>query len=371
VTVARSICNAGFVQRKDIPPLTTLRFPAAGAIVLSHYLTLLNLPTWYFENLSLGVSFFYVLSGFILYYNYSELKNRTAFWVARVARIWPIHLITCGLVLSCLPFNYILGHDHWYYTLPLNLLLVQAWVPFKGSVFSFNGVAWSLSVEAFFYLSFPLLLILLKRCGWWVLLCGSFSLGLLAFLLAQHFLPDRIDFGYYFPVCRLFEFILGMATCAWWLKASHVGKNVRLWSVWELGSLVIANLFVLVVAPVFTQFLALSPVERWMITPFTGLSFALIIWVFAHQAGFFSRLFSTRMLVQLGEVSFSLYMCHQIVLRFLQIRTSAAAAPWEVFFALYLTISIALSYLLFYLVETPARHLIVNAYRRHAGSSPR
>ena len=356
------------MKRKDIPALTSLRFPAAFAIVLFHYLTLTTFPSWRFENLSMGVSFFYILSGFILYYNYSDLENRGLFWIARVARIWPVHLVTCGLILSILPFNYILGHEHWPYTLSLNLLLLQAWVPLKGSVLSFNGVAWSLSVEAFFYFSFPWLLAMLKRFGIWAMFLGSFLLGLVAVSLAQLLLPHQPDFGSYFPVCRLFEFVLGMVTCSFWLEHSSPLPNYRLWSTHEIGSLAIAVLGALLVEPLVKHVLELSRIANWIMSLLPALCFSMVMWVFAHQAGVLSRLFASKVTVQLGEVSFSLYMCHQIVLRFLTIRTGIANVQWEVLFTVYLVFSLSLAYLLFYWVETPARHWIVDAYRSHVAA---
>ena len=76
-----------------------------------------------------------------------------------------------------LPFTSLLGHAHWPITIPANLLLVQAWGPFHGSALSYNGVAWSLSVEAFFYLTFPWLLAGMKKMGSLPLLAGSFIFG--------------------------------------------------------------------------------------------------------------------------------------------------------------------------------------------------
>src|ERR1700761_6973045 len=139
------------MRRPAIPVLPTLRFPAAFAIVLFHFLAYTPCPPWIWEGFGAGVSFFYVLSGFILYYNYADLPDRGFFWVARFARIWPVHLFCLALIFCLLPFSWLDGHASWPTTLPANILLLHAWLPYQGSVLSYNGVSWSLSVEAFFY----------------------------------------------------------------------------------------------------------------------------------------------------------------------------------------------------------------------------
>src|SRR5215211_4335877 len=83
--------------------LTSLRFIAASMIVLSHTTILFGLPYAWLDPLPLdhGVSFGFVLSGFILAYVYPSLSWQKAprFWWARIARLWPAHLVGFLLVL--------------------------------------------------------------------------------------------------------------------------------------------------------------------------------------------------------------------------------------------------------------------------------
>ncbi len=121
------------MRRPNVPVLTSLRFPAALAIVLYHFLSfVIPCPLWAWNGLGAGVSFFYVLSGFILYYNYADLTDRGAFWVARFGRIWPVHIFMLVLTLAFIPFEYLQGHSSWPVTLPLNILLLQAWFSVPG-----------------------------------------------------------------------------------------------------------------------------------------------------------------------------------------------------------------------------------------------
>src|SRR6476619_697205 len=103
-----------------------------------------------------GVSFFYVLSGYVLTLNYRDKvgtwSGRWHFWWKRVARIYPLHVLT--LVIS-IPIA--LSRTGWL----VNLALLQSWVPKASFYSSFNAPAWSISNEAFFYATFPALLALL------------------------------------------------------------------------------------------------------------------------------------------------------------------------------------------------------------------
>ena len=81
---------------QKIDALTGLRFFAGIAIVI-HHLHQFGLPAYVLDGwlLNNGVSFFFVLSGFILTYVYPTLETHHAvqrFWIARVARIWPAHM---------------------------------------------------------------------------------------------------------------------------------------------------------------------------------------------------------------------------------------------------------------------------------------
>src|SRR5439155_19441149 len=109
-----------------------------------------------------GVSFFFVLSGFVLAYNYPRLDGAKAiggFYVARIARIWPAH------IASALLFVVLIANIS-YFTLPAgsralitlaHVTMTQAWIPLSRFITAYNTVSWSISTEFFFYLAFPLL----------------------------------------------------------------------------------------------------------------------------------------------------------------------------------------------------------------------
>lgn len=104
----------------------------------------------------LGVTFFFVLSGFVLTWSGSTRNGVGAFYRNRFARIWPLQIVTL-LVAAVLPYG---SSDNWG-TFAQNVLLAQAWT-YEGA-HSFNWVSWSISDEAFFYQLFPLALLLIVR----------------------------------------------------------------------------------------------------------------------------------------------------------------------------------------------------------------
>ena len=156
---------------RELHALTGLRFFAAFSVVIYHFTAPL-VEGWPKPavNLAAGgcvaVSLFFLLSGFVLSYSYlgreGKLRgSRRSFWVARVARIYPAYLL--GFLLAA-PTNFL-------WTVKVNaakaaavklavggslvLAMLQAWTPW--TAWYWNFPAWSISVEAFFYLSFPFL----------------------------------------------------------------------------------------------------------------------------------------------------------------------------------------------------------------------
>lgn len=145
--------------RDRLPSLTGLRFWAAVFVVFYHLardverLAILGDLAWFGRT---GVTFFFVLSGFVLTWTYLDSPVRaTVFWWRRFARIWPV------LALSTVPtfmLVYVVTNEVSAWHVFSMLTLAQAWRPeWLGGA---NG-AWSLSNEAF-YLVFPLLLAMIR-----------------------------------------------------------------------------------------------------------------------------------------------------------------------------------------------------------------
>ena len=137
------------------------------------------------------------------------------FWWLRFARIWPLQFLLMA-------FAYTVIASHVKSPGPLGhvaeLLLLQAWVPDNPTYAGGNGVTWSLSVEMFFYLVFPLAIVLLRRLrGRGLAVTAAVTLALVAILPLVVALAgvDTYSSLYYwlffvFPPYRFGEFLLGM-----------------------------------------------------------------------------------------------------------------------------------------------------------------
>ncbi len=149
-----------------LPALTGLRAFAAANIVFFHF----GNPAWFgplapmMSNGYVGVDFFFILSGFILTYNYTDRQAQgrfrvREFWQTRLTRLYPIYAL--GLLIS-LPILQLEWHyqtrAHFWQGLILTPLMLQGMSPLLATFW--NTPAWTLSCEVIFYLLFPWLLTL-------------------------------------------------------------------------------------------------------------------------------------------------------------------------------------------------------------------
>ena len=146
--------------RTYFPPLTSLRFFAAFFIFLLHSSNHALLPSVsQFIDLSQAVTFFFVLSGFVLSNAYQHKKiSFTSFFVSRLARIWPTTVLSILFVVLFIPYHLFLPLPDSAYSSALvlftHLVCVQSLIPLPSFYFGFNAVAWSISVELVFYIIF-------------------------------------------------------------------------------------------------------------------------------------------------------------------------------------------------------------------------
>src|SRR5947209_14362044 len=195
-TLAREVAHPPERPSARLPALTGLRFLAAALILVVHYYSAFGAPQYVLDLAGHhAVTFFFVLSGFILCYVYPELagwKARGRFLLARLARIYPTHLASLALLVVLLPEvrPTILARPS---VLVANLCLVQSWVPRESYYYSLNSPAWSISTELFFYACFPFLVVNWTRT--WRMKLGLALAALAAVLLVAVRLPTTADGG--------------------------------------------------------------------------------------------------------------------------------------------------------------------------------
>lgn len=348
---------------RQLPTLTTMRFVAAAMVFVFHVAmqqffadqgaqqTLLSVFTqagW------TGVGFFFVLSGFVL--TWSDRPGRPArrFWRRRFFKIYPNHLVT--LVVAFVLLTWAAGvHVDGGHAL-LNLLLVQSWFPQLEIRASLNGVAWSLSCEMLFYLAFPLLIRPIRAIRPDRLWAWAAGVAVVIFLVPavssllprEPFLPmgtnSSYDFWfiYQFPPVRMLDFVFGM------ILARIVMTRRRL--PLDLGGSVALAVAAYALAPLFPWVYTLTAV---MVVPLGLVIAAGAAAARPHPP----TSLAGRVAVRLGEISFALYLWHQLVLTYGRqwlggsrgLSTPVALGVVVLLFAL----TLALSWMLFTLVERP------------------
>lgn len=357
--------------RQKIDSLTSLRLFAAAAIVAYHARGHFGLSPDFLVpfELSQGVSFFFVLSGFILAFVYPDLEAAGAtgkFFRARFARIWPLHLATLLLFVRLLPqFTHATPGALWAY-----LALVQGWIPKQSWFFSFNAVSWSLSTEAFFYFAFPFLIKDFAKT-WAAKVCFCFAIIVILTAIANGLqlpvsAPDSVSiYGlmYINPLSRLLEFVLGMSAAHLYSKYL-VGREAPLIVGLGVEISALASVYLLT----FNTF----SISNWMaLLPYVGeagrvwlvhcglpvFSFASLIVAMAWGRGPISRILCLRPLVFLGEISFAAYLLHYLFLQYYITHFASEQGPWPL--TLYVTILLVSSFIFWSLIEVPCRQLIV------------
>jgi peptidoglycan/LPS O-acetylase OafA/YrhL len=360
-------------QRPELRPLTAFRFFAALAVFFRHVCPWLgdhpDVPPVVYRVMNdgfCGVTFFFVLSGFILTYNYRAAFARLSapavgtFYAARVARIWPVHLLTFALAAVVL-HREIAAAPAWYAGPAVaNLALVQSWFPHETIYYSFNSVSWSLSDEVFFYALFPAALWAMRRVG----LdrprpAAALAVGVWAAAAAGVLSGRGHPLGFWVwsvdPAFCFVDFLIGVALGQVFLglrDRGSRGPSSRGATALEVGSLMLVAAALAAGADVpylFRRSVYYTPV------------FAAVILAFAYQRGLVSRLLSGPAFRLLGEVSFSFYMLHYLLIRLIDRYPHAThVGDWDAVprsLAVF-AVSLAASVGCYRLFELPARNRV-------------
>jgi len=289
--------------------LTSLRYFAAAAVVVTHvnpfFLTsaLQREATAYWY---VGVSFFFMLSGFVLTWSCSWQPARP-FWWNRFSRIWPLQASMMIIVYVCL-WDFVTHPPNavgWI----LQPFVLQAWDPNPRVYAGGNGPTWSLSCEFFFYAMFPLLIRVVRRLGPRGLALSAVVtvavMGLVPALVGSHVsAATYLWLFYYLPGYRIGEFIIGMLLA----RAVQLGLRFPRPSVgYLLGWGWVAAWVVL--TTLYTRTHHGDPVARPFATMLVLPGFVLLVLVGASAdlAGR-TRLMGAWLPVKLGEWSFALYL---------------------------------------------------------------
>jgi peptidoglycan/LPS O-acetylase OafA/YrhL len=310
-------------------------------------------------NSVLAVDVFFVLSGFILPFVYHDSAGRMSvpwrrFYVARFARIYPLHLLTITIVgLMILVANskgIHMSRPYYASDLPPQLLLIHAF-PYVEK-FAWIHPSWSISMEFLAYLAiFPLMTKVFKGdCTLALKIAAIFGLcclyGLNYWICDAH--ASNAAMGWY-AVCRVCSgFGIGFLLFKIHQQHPAISRRIQNRCDW-----ILAIFFAGYVASCFRLF-----AFQWliMLVPFFILSLT------SNRPSFASRIFGNRFMVWLGSISYSVYMIHTIFGKLVsglasRIPHFSFATGTLVLVGIF-TILLAVSSLSYSLFETPARRAL-------------
>ena len=297
---------------QQLPALTGVRGIAALWVVMLHASPRFYQGTGFadvalFEMAWFGVDIFFMLSGFILaHVHFRDFETFTwratgEFIYLRISRIYAVHLFSLAVVVGFFFLTVALGkpmYDRPRFSLELfvaNLFLVQSWGWADND--SWNILAWSISTEWLMYLLFPVIAFVLSRlrCGVGAIVCAGLSLLAVVAVLRMLGLDGTFT-TYRFGAIR--TFFIFLAGCF-----AYVAYRSGALADWPWRALELASVAWLVAAALVwrSSFAALPAV-------------VLLIFSLAMGQGIVSRLLASKPAVYLGEISYSLYMMHMIVL---------------------------------------------------------
>jgi peptidoglycan/LPS O-acetylase OafA/YrhL len=377
--------------RPHIASLDGLRFIAAGTVLFSHgvfyillserneNITAYNAP---FVGLStIGMTLFFVLSGFVIHYNYASTVSLPGgvreFFVARFARLYPLFLLVF-VVATVDAFENVDGKIDILGPIPLYLTFTQSWWFWvfgeraaSEAYSNATGLMWSLSTEAFFYVTYPLIAPALRRLAGPPLVIVGCIVALIGAGLAFEFTAYRgylnnwaalyignpraaQDFSHWLifnsPWIRIFEFLIGALTAQFVMTAKLEPARAIVAGSAALGVIAIGYLYCNIM---------LLPMSG-AITTFVAGAFGILIGAAAAKGQPISGFLSNRWMVLGGEASYSLYLLHYWVMHNLGHRL-ADNQPVLTRFALFVIlalVSVAIARISYLIYERPMIRIV-------------
>ena len=343
-----------------IEQLTFTRFVAAIAIVVFHFskdvfpfsITGIDRFTIFLNVL---VSYFFVLSGFILAINAKAKIDLKQFYFNRFARIYPLYLFallaTLALIRSIRPFEF--GLD--FHRVVLSVFLVQSWTEKYALVYNYPG--WSLSVELFFYLLFPFVFkaLQLLRFKQRVAVVALFWAVMQTLFIV--FARQKEAWVLYHPLFHVSTFVVGVLGGMLYKEkqAWLMARQALLERIFLLSTLLLLFLM-------FTGNVVFSQVYHDGLPAPFFLLFIFIVSLNRHQL--FNG-FRKRWPVYLGEISYGIYILQVPVYRLLTqtfgLKANVSATS---FFYFYLFVLLIVSAICYELIEKPSRIFLRNRFSK-------
>jgi peptidoglycan/LPS O-acetylase OafA/YrhL len=361
--------------------LTGLRYVAAVTVAVGHGALGLRhdwLAQLVAQISSIGMTLFFVLSGFVLWLNYAESfaakpfsEAVRSFAIARFARLYPMYAAVVIGIVAVKGGNLL--------ALGFVATMTQAWFPSldgKMLVTSIPSIQhlWSISVELFFYLLFPFICIGLAReqrpatLMWLTLLnLAAFAASIFLFFryggaVLQAFVPSLTENGmqwltYYAPYLHVAQFLAGCLVAMAYLQRGDKpighGEARAAALLFSLSVVGLAMLPVLLfVQPKLPDYY--FTIE--LIVRLGEVTFFSVILLGASRYGL-ARFLSWRPMIIGGECSYSVYLLHPFLMRIAMIGASDVVSVLEFVLrlCLFVAVTTAIAWGTYLLIEAPSR----------------
>nr|WP_276556384.1 acyltransferase [Pseudomonas peradeniyensis] len=318
-----------------------------------------------FNEGAIGMSAFFMLSGYLLMLTYSNSSSIREYFVNRVARIYPIYFVAglvtlpwLGVSLAGDTAEIALSTLRIFFIFIANIFLIQAWFPQLFSLWN-NGGSWSISVEAFCYAMFPLLVKFICRSSTRTVLMVIFAcycVSLMPGISVKAYGQYGIPVFYAMPVFRFPEFVIG--ACVFILSKRHPLPP----STWIIQLASIAVFFAYLghfgaVMPIYTG-------HNWIVIPVVAITLCTL----ATGRGPVAWVLSRPLFVWLGKVSYCFYSFQALIVLSMisyhkEITTMIPAlAEGKTLIVCAFICLIVLSAAGYYLIEEPARRIVRNKW---------
>lgn len=366
----------------DIPALTGLRWFAAIVVVGFHirgnireeYRPVADALWPILDNGYLGVDLFFALSGFVLTLNYgdrlgAQLRKATTatFLWARIARVWPAYFVTLliaaawhGGLMIANEGDPVPVDEYSVLSFLRQASLVVLWTSSDYDRLAWNGPSWSVSAEALAYVAFPVIALVLFRLR---RNCTARRLALIGMACVLPVIAiTGIASSVYSPyswVLRLFgAFLAGSLICLAVARLRESGRSTE-----RLGQILTYGCLIAIPTTLYVTYALQRPNASILAVFF----FPPLLAGLALSRRGVAGLLGTRALVLGGKISYSLYLTHMIIV----IEPFWwAQGKWpnvfgggelgsKIYFPLVPLLSCLTGYVLWRLVEEPARrHLL-------------
>jgi peptidoglycan/LPS O-acetylase OafA/YrhL len=306
----------------------------------------------------LGVTFFFVLSGFVLTWSARPTVTKSTFYWRRFARIYPSHFVALLLAIPVFytlapipPGSFLKPFDAGI--LSLSFVLLQGWWLVPVILFSGNPAAWTLTCEAFFYALHPFIskvLVPLAKHGAQLFALGTVivAFGYRALAIAM---PEQWFAHLPIPLVRVTEFIIGMAL-AWAIRS---GWRVRVQPAVAIGLLGAVVVGIALGGRYLAGIPVLERVPAFGNELFTVACALTIVAVAQRSLDGKRSVFDSRLQVRLGEWSFAFYLVHATFI-YIALRIFGFQEPsWRnlLWFGLLLAVDLTAAWALHAFVERP------------------